>query len=812
MSRFVRGIGLCLFALVASLLAAPPAQATSALLGPVLWPLPAGATDGGSGTPALNALLASTCGAPAGRGDVEWFTLPTRNLGTVYAKGRSWTEMYAYLPIVDPARTALVDYVNGVVLSCTGGPTTITTAHPTAVAVWPTESSIVGPCSVLTEPCNVPRYLDVYVGTTSGRPANDNWASATTVPSLPYSGSGDRSVATTDAPSLADSSCRGIYSFDAANVWFRYTATTSGNLPISAQGGVISAGTSGPSGPQFEPMIEGACSNDGGAIQVTAGSTYYVSVSTDGGDRYCGSDECYLLSRTGRYTVNLGPVGAPLVPEAFTVVSGATGAATLTWLLPQQVAGTGAVTGFRVSRDGTDAAGTGPVTLSLGSGARSYTFTGLRPSTSYTFSVRGVNAAGVGVPSNASVITQPAPTAPSTAAGSVDAVVNATTRTAVLSWTPASSTGSATITGYRVARDGTDSGGGGPWSTTVPASSTSQTFTLLRPSALYRFSVTPLTSAGDGPMSWVQAYVLSAPVAPGRPTQVQWDTTATPTSLVLRWKPPRSDGESPITGYRIARNGTDSGSSGAYATTLPATARSFTLTSLNGWFPYSLTVQAINAAGTGVAASGMATLETDTAGPPTGVTAVRGNARATIGWTAPANAGNNGPVTGYRIRTFAGATRTLLSTATVSATVRSYVRTGLTNGTSYSFDVTSLNASGAGGVSLRTAVVTPATVPGAPVIGPASSGVAGGTINAVARWSAPGSTGGSAITGYRVYAYRMSSTGTVLATTVSPLVGPTLRAYAMTLPVVGSYRFAVRAVNAVGLSAYSARSNLVAGR
>ena len=34
----------------------------------------------------------------------------------------------------------------------------------------------------------------------------------------------------------------------------------------------------------------------------------------------------------------------------------------------------------------------------------------------------------------------------------------------------------------------------------------------------------------------------------------------------------------------------------------------------------------------------------------------------------------------------------------------------------------------------------------------------------------------------------------------------------MTLPVAGNYRFSVRAVNTVGNSALSARSNLVAGR
>ena len=49
MSRSVRVVVLALFALLAALVVTPPAQATSALLGPVLWPLPSYGSDGGTG-------------------------------------------------------------------------------------------------------------------------------------------------------------------------------------------------------------------------------------------------------------------------------------------------------------------------------------------------------------------------------------------------------------------------------------------------------------------------------------------------------------------------------------------------------------------------------------------------------------------------------------------------------------------------------------------------------------------------------------------------------------------------------------------
>ncbi|MFM6851682.1 MAG: hypothetical protein ACKOVB_21525 [Terrabacter sp.] len=106
----------------------------------------------------------------------------------------------------------------------------------------------------------------------------------------------------------------------------------------------------------------------------------------------------------------------------------------------------------------------------------------------------------------------------------------------------------------------------------------------------------------------------------------------------------------------------------------------------------------------------------------------------------------------------------------------------------------------------------PLTTPSAPVIGTASSGVTGGTITARAVWAAPASNGGTAVTGYRVRALRLSSTGAVLATTTSALQSSTARSLTMVLPVRGNYPFTVQAVNAVGSGALSARSNLVAGR
>jgi hypothetical protein len=107
--------------------------------------------------------------------------------------------------------------------------------------------------------------------------------------------------------------------------------------------------------------------------------------------------------------------------------------------------------------------------------------------------------------------------------------------------------------------------------------------------------------------------------------------------------------------------------------------------------------------------------------------------------------------------------------------------------------------------------VTPATVPGSPVIGNATPGAAGGALTATARWTPPAANGGAAITGYVVTALRMSATGTVLSRTNSPVLPATARSRSFTLPA-GNYRFVAVAQNIVGSGPPSARSNLVAAR
>jgi large repetitive protein len=177
-------------------------------------------------------------------------------------------------------------------------------------------------------------------------------------------------------------------------------------------------------------------------------------------------------------------------------------------------------------------------------------------------------------------------------------------------------------------------------------------------------------------------------------------------------------------------------------------------------------------------------------GAPTGLTAAPGNGTATLSWSAPGSDGGasidtyvieGGPSpSGSGIQESTGS-----DTATIS---------GLTNGTAYSLSVHAQNDVGDG--PSATVTVTPqgsgsasGAVPGAPTGLTTSYG--DGFI--ALSWSAPASTGGSAITGYHVYLGFSSSFVGAREFTTS---GPSFR---LTDALNGStYFIKVTALNAAG--------------
>ncbi len=331
-------------------------------------------------------------------------------------------------------------------------------------------------------------------------------------------------------------------------------------------------------------------------------------------------------------------------------------------------------------------------------------------------------------------------------------------------------------------------------------------------------------AAGNASAVSTFSYLITPDTVPGAPTGVS--AVADDSTATVAWTPPTEDGGAAISSWRVqVFQGTATTPLRTVTVTDPNPTLvpgelSAAISGLTNGTEYRFRVAAFNGVGGTLQYSDLTAPVTpvgvtvEIPGAPTTVTAVAGDAQATVGWTAPEDDGG-ATISEYRIQVRTGTT--VLRTITVAGTTSSTVVTGLTNGTAYTFRVRAVNLAGPGSLSPASAAVTPrpavvTTVPGAPTIGTAVAGAAGGAITATANWAAPANNGGTQITGYVVRALRMSANGTVLQTINSAVRPATARSFAMALPQAGNYRFQVLAQNAVGQSAASARSNQVAGR
>ncbi|MBT0774216.1 fibronectin type III domain-containing protein [Kineosporia sp. J2-2] len=214
------------------------------------------------------------------------------------------------------------------------------------------------------------------------------------------------------------------------------------------------------------------------------------------------------------------------------------------------------------------------------------------------------------------------------------------------------------------------------------------------------------------------------------------------------------------------------------------------------WARVVIAVMALVAvmAGQIVAVSGAA-YAASAPGAPTGLTGTGGVSQVGLRWKAPTSTGGaaiSDYIVQYRLSsvsswsTFADGTST-----TLAATV-----TGLTNGSAYTFQVAAKNSAGTGAYSSTVSATPAATAPGAPT----GVGVVSGAGQLNVSWTAPASSGGTAISDYVIqYKLVSASSWTTFAdgtsTSTSAVVKPLTNG--------SSYDVRVAAVNSSGTSAYS---------
>jgi chitodextrinase len=376
-----------------------------------------------------------------------------------------------------------------------------------------------------------------------------------------------------------------------------------------------------------------------------------------------------LTTQTGSDTT------PPSDPTNLTATANGSNRIDLSWTASTDNVG---VTNYEIRRDGSTLTTIGNVTT--------YADTNVAPSTSYTYTVRALDAQGnqSGFSNNASATTAAGndTTNPSTPTD-LAAVAQSATRIH-LTWT--ASTDNVGVTNYEIVRDGVSL-------TTVGAVTSYDDDTVVA-STTYAYRIRALDAAGNasGLTAPVSATTPAGPgdtTAPSNPTNLM-ATAATNGSIGLSWT--ASTDNVGVTNYEIVRNGSLLALVGAVTT--------YTDAATSGGTTYTYKVRALDAAGNTSGYSNDATatsIDTQAPSAPTNLAATPvSSTRIDLQWTASTD---NVSVSNYLIY------RGGLLLTTVGA-VTTFSDTTATPGATYSYQVKARDPAGNTSAFSNTAAAT----------------------------------------------------------------------------------------------------------
>jgi len=373
---------------------------------------------------------------------------------------------------------------------------------------------------------------------------------------------------------------------------------------------------------------------------------------------------------------------APTVPAGVATTALSTTEIRVNWTASTDNVG---VTGYRVYRNG----------ALLGTPAASpFTDNNLQPSTTYSYRVAAIDAAGNASAQSAQV-SGTTNQAPDTQAPTVPSGVSATTlsQTSIrVNWT--ASTDNVSVSGYRVFRNGTQVG--------TPSASPF-TDTGLTAGTMYNFRVAAVDAVPNVSSQSAQVSATTSQATDGQvPSAPTLTTTViSSTRIDLSWT--ASTDNVGVTGYRLYRGP---------ILAVDQANRTYSNTGLTPDTGYSFTVRAYDAAGNVSAESNAITARTqaspDTQAPSVSAlsAAAASSSSISLSWTASTD---NVGVTGYRLYR--------AGTLTREQSGLSFTDTGLSAGTMYGYTVRAYDA--AGNVSTESALAQATT-------NAASSGGGGG--------------------------------------------------------------------------------------
>lgn len=350
---------------------------------------------------------------------------------------------------------------------------------------------------------------------------------------------------------------------------------------------------------------------------------------------------------------------------------------------------------------------------------------------------------------------------------------------ATISWTAVSG-----ATGYNLYYS-TTSGVTSSTGTKVTGVSSPYVLKGLANGTSYYLVVTAVNTGGESPSSIQQTATpqLSATAAPTGLT-----ATASSGQVSLAWST-----VSGSTGYNVYRSGS-TGSQGTKLNPTPISNNSYVDTGLINGTTYFYEVTSVNAGGESSASTQQsATPQVSAAGAPLGFSATASSGQVSLAWSTVSGS------TGYNVYRSGsmGSQGTKLNSAPISN--NSYVDTGVTNGTTYYYEVTAVNAGGESSASTQQSATPQVATPGQPTGLSATAG--GGQVSLT--WSTV-----STASGYNVY--RSNTSGSQGAKLNSALV--TSNNYVDSGLTNGTkYYYEVTAVNAGGESLASTQQSATPG-